>query len=122
MAKKKGKIVGIKVSALHIITHLLFVYDVLLFGNGFVDDWITIQGIINLFCEALGMEVSVRKFVFLQNNISNEVLDEVQRIFPYHMDYIDVSFKYLDYFLKPNCYRKEGWNQILQKVDKRISN
>eukprot|EP00253_Pinus_taeda_P030815 PITA_30815 len=34
---------------------------------------------------------------------------------------MDVSFKYLGFWLKPNAYRKEDWNWLIAKIESRIA-
>ena len=41
-------------------------------------------------------------------------------LFPFEVKYLDVGFKYLGYFLKPNNYIKEVWFWLVKKVEKRI--
>ena len=54
-AKHYGKIKGIKISTHLFLTHLLFVDDVILFGLGTYEEWITFKVILDTFCEAFGM-------------------------------------------------------------------
>ena len=48
------------------ITHLLFVDDVILFGNGNIDEWEVFKEILTLFCKATGMAFSPQKSSFLE--------------------------------------------------------
>ena len=68
-AKKKKSFKVVKVSSIHFITHLLFVDDVILFGDGSLEDWETFYDTIKLLCEAFGMEVSDHNSNFLHNGI-----------------------------------------------------
>ena len=117
--KREGIIDGIKFNSFHYITHLLFMDGVLLFGSGLDEDWISFQGIIRLFCDASGMEVRAQKSVFLHNNISNEFFSNIACLFPFNIEHIDVEFKYLGYFIKPNNCKKEDWVWLLKKVGKK---
>ena len=38
------------------------------------------------------------------------------------MEYLDSAFKYLGFYLNPNAYRKEEWNWLIKKVERRINN
>ena len=63
-AKQNGLIKGIKISNDLIITHLLFVDDVILFGMGTVADWIAFKVILDTFCAASGMNINMDKSCF----------------------------------------------------------
>ena len=54
-SKQDRKFFGIKVSSVHFITHLLFVDDVLIFGNGTGKDRSTYNDITKLFYNFLGI-------------------------------------------------------------------
>jgi hypothetical protein len=41
---------------------------------------------------------------------------------PYEVKSIDEGFKYLGFFLKPNCYSVNDWRWLIIKVEKIISN
>ena len=56
------------------------------------------------------------------NGISEDVLEPVQVLFPYHMDSIEKGFVYLGYFLKPNNYLRLDWLGLSRKFEKRINN
>ena len=57
------------------LTHLIFVDDVLLFGNGSVEEWCYFHAIISLFYEAFGLDDSNEKSSFIFANV-----DEVKEI------------------------------------------
>lgn len=63
-AKSTWKIKGIKLNKYLSLTHLLFVDDVLIFGIESLNEWLCFKEIINLFCMASGMSVSIKKLVF----------------------------------------------------------
>ena len=67
------------------LTHVLFVDDVLIFRDGTLLDWLHFKSLINLFCSASWMTVSMRKFSFGFLNISQEVISrtEAQFYFPW---------------------------------------
>ena len=58
-AKLKGNICGIKLMPTVSFTHLLFVYDVVLFGCGTIMEWQAYKYILDLFCAASGMCISL---------------------------------------------------------------
>lgn len=54
-AKEEGHFFGIRTSAHMVITHLLFVYDILIFGMGKEQEWLHFKYILDTFCLAAGM-------------------------------------------------------------------
>ena len=72
-------------------------------------------------CIAYGMVVSSEKSMFLLNCSDSKVCDNLTQFFPFQMSKVKDRFKYLGYFLKPNCYKCEDWNSLVQNVEKRIS-
>ena len=71
-AQQKGLIKGFKFSPSLSITHLLFVDDVILFGLGTVQEWGAFKEVLDLFCSATGMTVSVEKYFFMYHNVDEE--------------------------------------------------
>ena len=59
--KAKGKIRGIKISVSMYLTHLLFVDDVVLFSMGTLEEWMAFKVILDTFCSASGMCISIEK-------------------------------------------------------------
>jgi len=82
-AKREGNLKGINVSSLHYITHLLFVDDVLIFGDGSAEEWQTYNELIQLFCEELRMKVSSQKSNLLAYGLDDNVIILIQ--FFYHL-------------------------------------
>ena len=61
-ARNKGYILGLKFLDEVIITRFLFVYDVILFGLDNIRDWKVLHSLLDLFCNATGMEVNPKKY------------------------------------------------------------
>ena len=59
--RESGRLKGIKMGENISITHLLFVDDVLLFGDGSLRDAQAIHQALYLYCKATGMEVNHQK-------------------------------------------------------------
>lgn len=104
LAKATGKIIGIKVSKHFNITHLMFVDDVLLFGIGDHEEWVHYKRILDLFCMASGMIISVPKSCLYFHDLISMTGDLIGRSFPYEVKELDGGIKYLGYNLKPNAY------------------
>ena len=45
-----------------------------------------------------------------------------QALFPYQQLPLEDGIKYLGFRIKPNCYKKEDWNWLLEKMESRINN
>jgi len=48
------------------VTHLMFVDDIILFGNGILAEWKVYHQVLNLFCQATRMDFSSQKSMFLE--------------------------------------------------------
>ena len=121
-AKILGKINGISFSTTLVITHLLFVDDVAIFGLGILEEWACFRGILDILTTASCMVISVDKSSFLYNNISSIVLDSIQVLFPYKMHQIDTGFRYLGYPVKPLNYQVRDWRWVIRKFEHKLSN
>ena len=64
-AKQKKKCFGVKMTYAHSTTNLLFVDDLIFFGRGTFEEWKAYKCVLDLFCSALGMIISLEKSSFL---------------------------------------------------------
>ena len=64
-AKWKGKITDIKISSALMVTHLLFVDDVMIFCFHKIDKWRILYETLTIFCLALGMGISLEESFFI---------------------------------------------------------
>ena len=92
-AKVKGKIWGIKISDSLYLTHLLFVDDVILFGNCTVMEWMAFDVLLETFCYASGMSISLNKSSFLYNELDLGILHDNQCFLPFKAEPIQPGFK-----------------------------
>ena len=88
------------------ITHLLFVYDVIIFSEGTKEDWISYNFILDILCNSTGMKITDTKSTFLKYEVEEQFIREFKYVFPYEIHKIDRGLKYLGCFLKPNNYLK----------------
>lgn len=72
-ARSEGSIKGVKVTDHVVLTHLLFVNDVLLFSESTVQEWRTFKSLLNLFYSTTGMAVSIDKSLIGSNELQREV-------------------------------------------------
>ena len=113
---------GLKVAIETIVSHLLFVDDVLILGSGNYEDWMEFQTILISFCITSSMDINCQKLCFLAQNIDPSLEQRIQSTFNIQFNNIEEGMKYLGFYLKPNCYRVADWNWMIQKIEKIISN
>ena len=65
----EGLLSGIKFSDDDIITHFLFVDDVILFGLDNIEDWKIMFYLLDLFCNAIVMEFNIKKSSYFTYNV-----------------------------------------------------
>jgi hypothetical protein len=119
---RENNIEGIPVARGLNITHLMFVDDVILFGSGNISEWEVFKEVMDLFCKATWMAFSPQKSSFLEAGWKAEDLALLKELIPFEVKPVEVGFKYLGCFLKPNCYTKADWQWMEKKFEKRISN
>jgi hypothetical protein len=49
-----------------------------------------------------------------------KVLTLLKDLLPFEVKPIDAGFKYLGFYIKPNCYTRADWNWLEKKIEKRI--
>jgi len=76
----------------------------------------------DLFCKATWMAFSPQKSSFLEAGWKAKDLSLLKEVIPFEVKPIDVGFKYLGCFLKPNCHTKADWQWLEKKFEKKISN
>lgn len=119
-AKSDGLFSGLKVAKGLVITHLLFVDDVLILGIGSIEEWIELKKIISTFCQATGMEVNCQKSCFLFNDMEAKKIERLEDIFEIPLVHLHCRLQYLGFNLKPNDYKVSDWLWLLQKIEKRV--
>ena len=97
------------------LTHIFFVDDVLLFGDGSLLEWLHFKSLIDLFCSSAAMLVSVRKSAFGFMNISQEAISSIGNIFSFPWKPLDEGLTYLGFHLRPNNYRYDDWAWLVKK-------
>ena len=66
------------------------------------------------------MVVNTQKLT-LTTTLLNEYEEHwYETIFPFEPRPLDVGLKYLGFYLKPNGYKKNDWDWLIEKVEKRI--
>ena len=95
--------------------------DVILMGTGTLQEWVAFDVILETFCKASGMSISLDKSVLLHNNIPALKLMNLSRFIPYKLLPITTGFNYLGFYIKPLGYRYRDWNWLVQKFENKIS-
>ena len=89
------------------LTHILFVDDVIMMGQGNLENMQSTTQIPYLYNKATGMVINMEKSNLALNNVPLELQQRFWEEFAYTLSSMNEGFKYLGYFLKPNYYTKE---------------
>ena len=76
---------------------------------------------LDLFSYATGTVYSAQKSQFLEAGRTSKELTPLEELLPYEVKPLDDDFKYLGFFLKPNCYAINDWRCLIKRVEKKIS-
>jgi hypothetical protein len=117
---ERGTIIGIKVSRMIKILHLLFVDDVIIMSKASVSEWKEIDRLISLFCKASGLSLNQSKTTVHYEGLSEAELDPFKLILPYKFSHLSGSFKYLGYHLKTGAQRTNDWDWLISKLLKKV--
>jgi hypothetical protein len=98
------------------ITHLLFVYDIMIFYNGSRRDVDKMVGILELFSHATRMQINLHKYSLSTQNLDVGETNYYSNLFHFVPQEMDSVMKYLDFHLKPNYYSKEDWVMASSKT------
>jgi hypothetical protein len=115
-----GRFAGIKITNGLIITHLLFVDDILIFCDGSTRDADTLSEGLTLFRTATGMRINAQKSSILFSQTAEEHTQYYLDLLPFQTLNLEEGLKYLGFHLKPNDYRKTDWYWLLEKLEKRL--
>ena len=120
--RERGNIQGINISDNLLITHLLFVDDVILFGIVTIEEWQDYKELLDTFCNATSMEINEAKSSFLYNDVDETIRSKILSRFPYKMEPLTNGFKYPGFYLKPLGYSSNDWRWFIKKFEKKLSN
>jgi hypothetical protein len=105
-AKNIGAMNGIRMGGDLYISHLLFVYDILLFCNGSRRDALKLKETMELYCMATTMIVNVGKPIIFFMGINDEDRRMNLHMFPCKEVEFHCSINYIGFYLKPSDYTK----------------
>ena len=89
--------------------------DVVLFRLGTFEEWVSFDVILETFCHASGMCISIDKSGFLFNEMDMGVLNNIRHILPYCVKPLHEGFKYLVYVIKLLGYKVKDWFWLLKR-------
>ena len=116
-AKEERNLKGVMISSTVKLTHVLFVDDVLLLGEGSYVNFQNLANILETYQKATRMAVNIEKTKLTFNNIPDEFLSRTKELLPFPTASIAKGFKYLGFILKPNPYSFQDWIWIYNKVE-----
>lgn len=120
-AKRQPYFQGLKVARGMSITHLLFVDDVIVIGGDSAGEWKFMHSIVELFCNAFGLEVNCRKSFILHSCKDQSNLSAIREFFPFNASYFDEGLRYLGFILKPNGYGPKDWVWLEKSINRKIT-
>ena len=103
-AKRTRSYKGIKITSSVDLTHILFVDDVVMMGEGSWENLKEAEKILELYKKATGMHINVEKSIMSENGITEAIKERIRGETPYILKPMDEGFKYLGFVLKPNAY------------------
>lgn len=103
------------------ISHLLFIDEDLLFGDGSLQEIQFLNKKLTLFYKEISMVINMEKYCLLTNYLSNEVNVHLEELLPYLRQEFISGFKYLSFNLKLNSYKFVDWMWLYKKVQSKIS-
>jgi len=84
-----------------LITHLLFVYDIMIFGSCKVQEFKMMNSILDLYCITIGMQINMDKSNMLTFTLENDILEQLEVWPPFNNKNIGERMKYHGFDLKP---------------------
>lgn len=115
-----GLLQVIKITNNCILTHLLFVYDVLLFLDEGIVDLTGLHSVLTIFNIATSMEINSNKSTISSSSCSPHEIQYALHRFPFTLHTLDHKLKYLGYRLKPQHYRINDWIWLVAKIERRL--
>jgi len=119
--KRSGVLKGLKILKSIFKTRLLFVYNIMLFGVGSLQEFKAIKYVLDMFCLVTCMEINMVKYVIHTYALSEEAKAHIRLFLPFAQHDIDVGLRYIGFHLKLNLYVYEDWLWLFKKNQSRIS-
>jgi len=74
-----------------------------------------------LVSKATGMSINSQKSSIAYEGLSGIDLERITTLLPYEVLPMGENLKCLGFYLKPDSYKKQDWNWLLSKIEKRIN-
>ena len=116
-AQNNGVFQGISFGNNIILSHVLFVDDIILVSDGSDRSLSTLYEVLLVFCKASGMIINEDKSSFYYSGMEESELISIQNIFSFNVDKIESGMKYLGFHLKPSRYLLKDWDWLISKVE-----
>ena len=119
-AREENLIKGVNVTNQTELTHVLFVDDVLMSGEGTLNNLQNLEKILRRYQKATSMKINLEKSNLIHNNLDEDFITQAKSLIPVSISQIDEGFKYLGFHLKPNSYSTQDWMWLYKKIESRI--
>ena len=96
-AQNSGVFQGISFGNNIILSHVLFVDDIILVSDGSDRSLSTLYEVLMVFCKASGMIINEDKSYFYYSGLDESELISLQNIFSFYVDKIESGMKYLGF-------------------------
>ena len=121
-AQLRGDFQGISFGNNIILSHILFVDDIIMVSDGSERSLSTLYEVLLIFCKASGMIINEDKSSLYYSSLNESELLTIQNIFSFNIEKIESGMKCLGFHLKPCRYLKKDWDWLITKVEMRIKN
>jgi len=119
--KNEGRLKGVRIVDNIILSHLLFLDDILIFLDGNTNESYVFNTTLNYFFKAIRMVNNQENFILTTFGCSQLKIDYAPQRFPHTILTFEDELNYLGFRLKPNNYRISNWTWLVAKVGKRIN-
>jgi len=85
----EGVLSGVKVSRVIKILHLIFVDDILIMSKAYLEEWMLIKSLLEIFCCALGLKVNLEKSTSYHSGLQGEDLEKLKESFS--INFVELS-------------------------------
>lgn len=99
-AMRQGVLTCIEVAVNLLVTHLLFVDDILLFSNGSLEDCRCLKDLLDLFLKATSLCINGQKSSMTTSGLSRDEVGRIEADLQFEVKPLQDTFKYLGFFLK----------------------
>jgi len=118
---RSRKFQGVVISNRIVITHLLFVDDILLFRVGTMRKTRYVKEILDLYTWATGMVIKCDKSSLYTYGIYEQSTNNITRLLDILSRDLDSGLKYMGFVLNPHKYWSADWKWLVDNIERRIT-